>query len=383
MYKKIFTSAILIIGVLLQLNNATAFVQLQLNRTIVDDSLDQKIGSMLLIGFRGKSLDQDNHIVRDIKKYHLGGVILFDYDVPKKEYDRNIESPKQLQKLTVDLQDVSTTNKPLFISIDQEGGRVNRLKQKYGFAKTVSAEYLGDFNNADTTTYYAESIAKQLDNMGINMNFAPLLDVNVHADNPVIGSLGRSFSKDPEKVIFHSRIFIQQFNKYGIVPVVKHFPGHGSSKRDSHLGVVDVSDTWSKDELEPYITLNSHNLLSVVMTAHIFNKNIDAKYPATLSKKTITGLLKKEIGFNGLVISDDMQMKAIRTQYSLNETIIKSINAGVDILLFGNNSIYDANIVPKAVAIIKEAIKDGRIDPVTIERSYRKIQDIKRDISSN
>jgi len=353
--------------------------QSQSVQTTLIDSLDHKIGSMLLIGFRGKSLDQDNHIVRDIKEYHLGGVILFDYDVPRKEYDRNIESPGQLQHLTHDLQQL--TDEPLFISIDQEGGKVNRLKQKYGFKRSVSAEYLGNMNLADSTTYYAKSMAEQLRSMGINMNFAPLLDVNINPDNPVIGSLNRSFSKDPEKVIFQAKIFINQLRTSGIIPVVKHFPGHGSSKRDSHLGVVDVSDTWSKEELKPYITLNKANLLSVVMTAHIFNKNIDEEYPATLSNKTITGLLKEDIGFDGVVISDDMQMKAIRTQYTLKKTIIMSLNAGVDILLFGNNSIYDADIVPKAVSIIKQAVNSGEIHPEKIEDSYRKIQDLKNNLS--
>mgnify|MGYP005844937857 FL=1 len=340
-----------------------------------DDSLAKKIGSMLLIGFRGKSINNENHIVRDIKKYHLGGVILFDYDVPQEQYDRNIENPAQTKQLVTDLQKL--TSESLFISIDQEGGKVNRLKKRYGFEKSVSAEYLGTIGNSDTTRYYAKIAAEQLSDLGINMNFAPLLDVNINPDNPVIGNLERSFSDDPTQVIEQAEIFIDQFLKFGIIPVVKHFPGHGSSKKDSHLGVVDVTETWNKMELEPYKALVSQNVLSVVMTAHIFNKNIDSNYPATLSQKTITGLLRDDIGFNGVVISDDMQMKAIRTQYGLEEAIVRSLNAGVDILLFGNNSIYDKNIVPKAVKIIKEAIDSGRLSEATIDKSYKRIQKLR------
>lgn len=338
-------------------------------------SLDQKIGQMLLAGFRGTALADTNHIVRDIKKYHLGGIILFDYDVPSKSPKRNIESPKQLTTLVDDLKQLS--NIPLIISIDQEGGQVARLKSSMGFPKIKSAEYLGELDNTDSTQYYAKKMTQTLHELDINMNFAPVVDLNSNPDNPVIGSLERSFSADPKIVTKHASIFIQTLNNYGIQPVLKHFPGHGSSRKDSHLGVVDVSDTWSKKELIPYRKLISKGLANAIMTAHIFNHNIDPDYPATLSKPTITELLRDKLNYKGVVISDDLMMAAIRNEYGLKTTIKKAITAGVDILVFANNSIYDPEIVPKAHNIINELIDEDEISRNQINASYHRIMNLK------
>ncbi len=338
-------------------------------------SLDEKIGQMLLVGFRGTALSDTNHIVRDIKKYHLGGVILFDYDVPSKSSERNIQSPNQLKTLIRDLKSLSDI--PLIVSIDQEGGKVARLKPSMGFPDIKSAEYLGKVDNVDSTRFYAQKIGRSLENLGINMNFAPVVDLNANPDNPVIGTLERSFSSNPQKVAKHASIYIKTLNKYGVWSVLKHFPGHGSSKKDSHLGVVDVTDTWSKSELIPYRKLITKDLGDAIMTAHIFNRNIDPDYPATLSKPTITGLLRNQLNYQGVVISDDLMMGAIRQEYGLKTTINKAINAGVDILVFANNSIYDPEIVPKAYKIIHELIDQGKINRKQINQSYERIINLK------
>lgn len=343
-------------------------------------SLDEKIGQMLLVGFRGTALADTNHIVRDIKKYHLGGIILFDYDVPSKSSERNIKSPEQLKTLINDLKKLS--DYPLIVSIDQEGGQVARLKPAMGFPKIKSAEYLGRLDSADSTRFYAQKMGKSLEDLDINMNFAPVVDLNTNPDNPVIGGLERSFSADPQTVVQHASIYIKTLNKYGISSVLKHFPGHGSSKNDSHLGVVDVTDTWSKKELVPYRKLMNKGLGDAIMTAHIFNRNIDPNYPATLSKPTITGLLRNKLNYNGVVISDDLMMGAIRNEYGLRTTINKAINAGVDILVFANNSIYDPKIVPKAHNIIKELIEEGKISRQQIDESYARIMKLKKKIES-
>ena len=338
-------------------------------------SLDEKIGQMLLVGFRGTALSDTNHIARDIKKYHLGGVILFDYDVPSKSSERNIQSPNQLKTLIRDLKSLSDI--PLIVSIDQEGGKVTRLKPSRGFPDIKSAEYLGKVDNVDSTRFYAQKTGRSLENLGINMNFAPVVDLNANPENPVIGTLERSFSSNPKKVVKHASIYIKTLNKYGVWSVLKHFPGHGSSKRDSHLGVVDVTDTWSKTELIPYRKLINKDLGDAIMTAHIFNRNIDPDYPATLSKPTITGLLRNQLNYQGVVISDDLMMGAIRQEYGLKTTINKAINAGVDILVFANNSIYDPEIVPKAHKIIRELVDQGKITRKQINRSYERIIDLK------
>lgn len=340
-----------------------------------DVPLDVKIGQMLKIGFRGMEIADTNHIVRDIQKYHLGGVVLFDYDVPAKSSERNIESPEQLKQLVEDLKNLA--NLPLIVSIDQEGGRVARLKPKFGFPETVSAQYIGDLNNSDSTRHYATETAKLLSEMGINVNLAPVVDVNVNPDNPIIGGLGRSFSGDPQTVAKHARIYIETMHDYGILTVLKHFPGHGSSEKDSHLGVVDVTETWSRKELVPYRRLIESGLADAVMTAHIFNARLDSTYPATLSEPTISGILRDSLGFDGVIISDDMMMGAIRKEYGLKTTIAQAIKAGVDILSFANNSVYDPDIVPKAHEIITQLVKQGEISGQRINESYRRIMAFK------
>ena len=338
-------------------------------------SLDFKIGQMLKIGFRGMNVDESSHIKRDLQDYHLGGVVLFDYDVPNGEPVRNVESPAQVRKLVSDLKDLSSV--PLIVAIDQEGGRVARLKPRTGFPPTVSAQRLGNVNHPDTTNYYASIIAQTLSDLGINVNLAPVVDVNLNPDNPVIGGIERSFSGDPEIVTRQAEIFIKAHHKHGVFTTLKHFPGHGSSEDDSHLGIVDVTSLWSEAELIPYQNLIDDGLADIIMTAHIFNENWDPEYPATLSEKVITGMLRNELGFEGLVMSDDMQMEAIRSHFGLETAIKQAILAGVDILSFANNSIYDPEIVPKANEIINNLVESGEISEQRIEESYQRIVNFK------
>lgn len=339
-------------------------------------TLDQKIGQMLMVGFRGTTIDKQSPIFEDIQQRHLGGVVLFDYDVPADTSVRNVVSPNQVEKLTAELQEYAGT--PLFISIDQEGGKVVRLKQKHEFKPTVSAKYLGELNNPDSTRYYAYQTAQTLKESGINTNLAPVVDINTNPNNPVIGKLERSFSDDPEIVAQQAAIYIKELRAQGIITSLKHFPGHGSSENDSHLGVVDVTQSWQEKELQPYRHLIQQNLADMIMTAHIFNANLDSTYPATLSEPTINGLLRDSLGFKGVVLSDDLQMDAIRTEYGLKETIKLSIEAGVDILVFANNSIFDEDISSKAHAIIKGLVKDGTISEQRIGKSYKRIMKLKK-----
>jgi beta-N-acetylhexosaminidase len=300
------------------------------------DDLDFKIGQMLMVGFKGFEANGINNIAEDIERYHAGGIVLYDYDVPTQKYERNIQSPLQLYRLTNSLKKYSSL--PLLIAIDQEGGRVNRLKVNYGFPASVSAVYLGMLNNLDSTNKYAETTASTLQNEGININLAPVVDLNINPENPVIGKIGRSFSADPAIVVSHASEVIKAHHRHNVFTTLKHFPGHGSSTADSHLGLTDVTATWQRSELEPYRAIINAGICDIVMTAHIFNSNLDAGYPATLSKNIITGILRDELKFDGVVISDDMQMKAISDYYGLETAIYRAIDAGVDILLFANNS---------------------------------------------
>lgn len=349
-----------------------------LSQTADEPTLEEKIGEMLMIGFRGFEVTDTSHIVRDIQEYHLGGVILFDYDVPTDRPIRNIESPEQVQRLISQLKDLS--DKPLFIAVDQEGGRVARLKESRGFAPNVSAQYLGKVDNIDLTRHYGETTTEQLHELGFNVNFAPVVDLNVNPDNPVIGRIERSFSADPDIVEKHTSIFLEEFSEHNILGVLKHYPGHGSAWNDSHVGMADVTETWDEIELQPYRDLINSNQKFAVMTAHVFNENLDPEWPATLSREVQTGLLRNELGFQGVLFSDDMQMEAIRSFYGLETAITRAINAGVDVLVFGNNSVYWPDIVPRTVEIIKQKMENGEISEERIDESYNRIMTAKKTL---
>ncbi|MDR2937889.1 MAG: hypothetical protein LBU92_02990 [Prevotellaceae bacterium] len=341
------------------------------------DSLRYKIAQMLVVGFRGTEFTQKNHIYGDVKNLHVGGVILFDYDAVSKTRGRNITSPAQTKKLCTDLQNL--TSDKLIISIDQEGGKVNRLKTSAGFPTTVSAKYLGKINSADSTRFYAKKTAELLHNLGFNLNFIPCVDVDVNPSCPVIGKVERSFSANPEIVAKHSRIWIDEHRRRSILTSPKHFPGHGSSANDSHLGLTDVTKTWTRRELIPYRELIKSGHCDMIMVSHVFNRKLDPKYPATLSKKIVNGIIRRELNFHGLVITDDMAMGAIVENYSFEVALEKSVNAGVDMLILSNNGkTYDPQVAQKAVDIIEKLVRTNKISKERINEAYRRIEAIKK-----
>lgn len=344
--------------------------------TIYGASLNEMIGQMIMIGFRGMEINDQSPVVRDITEFNIGGVLLFDYDVEKKKFERNIRSPEQVQKLVQDLTQLSS-DIPLLVAVDQEGGRVARLKKSYGFADSVSQAYLGEVDDTTITGGYALGTAQILSELGINLNFAPVVDLNTNEDNPVIGKLERSFSSDPQVVVRHSWEVINAHRVFNILTAVKHFPGHGSSREDSHLGFVDVTETWDMIELEPFKELISDPGCDMVMTAHIFNAHLDPDWPATMSKKVIGDILREQLRYDGVVISDDMQMKAIREHYSLELALEKSILAGVDIIMFGNNMVYEEGIAQRSIEIISSLVDQGRIPQERIQESYERIKLLK------
>ena len=336
------------------------------------DTIDVMIGQMIMIGIGDFDMvDENKPIFEEIKNGKVGGVVL---------YEKNIlfESPKpELALLVESLQ--KNASIPLFISIDEEGGRVTRMKTRYGFPKNVSAQYLGDMNNLDSTRYYANQTAKLLSNFGINMNYAPVVDVNLNPKNPVIGKIERSYSSDYQEVIKQAYEVIQQHNQSNVVPVLKHFPGHGSSQSDTHLGLTDVTETWQLEEMYPYRSLIDTGVVKAVMTAHIVNKTLDGtKNPATLSKKIVTGLLRDFLSFDGVIISDDMQMGAIDNEYGLRDAIRLSLEAGVDMLMFANNVNESDRVSASTVhAIIKDLVFERIITRDRIYESYKRVMKLK------
>ncbi|MDR1225872.1 MAG: hypothetical protein LBK47_03115 [Prevotellaceae bacterium] len=343
------------------------------------DSLRYKIAQLLIVGFRGTELTADNHAYNDVKNLQVGGVILFDYDAISKTRGRNITSPEQVKKLCSDLQNL--TSDKLIISIDQEGGRVNRFKTSAGFPVTVSAKYLGTLDNVDTTRFYAKKTADLLKYLGFNVNFIPCVDLDVNPGCPVIGRVERSFSANPDMVVKHSRIWIEEHHKQGIQTSPKHFPGHGSSTNDSHLGLTDVTKTWTKKELIPYDELIKSGACDMIMVSHVFNKKLDLEYPATLSKKIIHGMIRNNLKYNGLVVTDDMAMGAIVANYSFEVALEKSINAGVDMLILSNNGkSYDSQIAQKAVDIMEKYVRQNKISEQRINEAYARVVELKKKL---
>jgi len=340
-------------------------------------SLREKIGQMLLIGFRGCEISDHDPIARDIRERHLGGVVLFDQEMADTSLSgRNIKSPEQVRALVASLQSHATT--PLLISIDQEGGRVNRLKPIYGFPETISHEELGKLNDPAQTFAHAEGIAKTLAALGINLNLAPVVDLDANPANPIIKGKKRSFHSDPEMVARHAIEFCKAHRQHGVLTCAKHFPGHGSAQADTHLGLVDVTKSWTEKELIPFQRLIEAGVCDTIMSAHVFNSHLDPDRPATLSKSVLSGILRQRLGFDGLILSDDMEMKAISSHYGLENAIEFAIEAGVDLLCFGNNMNYDLNIGEKAFEIILRLFESGKICEARLDESFQRIINLKR-----
>ena len=334
-------------------------------------TLDENIGMMLLVGFRGTEVDSTKNpeIITALRDFHVGSVILFDYDVPTKTRGRNINAVDQVGILCHELRLISPN---LMIGIDQEGGNVSRLSSRYGFPSIMSAQKSA-VQGLDTVRDCAELTAKLLYSCGINLNFAPVADVNINPSCPVIGGMGRSFSSDPEMVSQCCKIWVYEQQKRGVVSCMKHFPGHGSSKGDTHKGLVDVTDTWQRCELEPYRNLPSANIM--VMTAHVINRKLDPSgLPASLSPK-ITSYLRDTLDFQGVIVTDDLAMGAIVQQYSFEKAIRMAVLAGADLLCLSNNgSSYDVNMVPRAVKVIKQMVEDGTVSAERIAQSATRVR---------
>lgn len=337
--------------------------------------LERKLAQMLLLGFPGETIEQGSPIDDAIKLYGVGGVVLFDNNIDLGVTNRNITGPEQLKRLTESLNSSSAT--PLLIAVDQEGGIVARLKDRYGFPSSVSAQYIGEQNDFGLTARSAESLAATLSEYGFNLNLAPVVDLKINPDNPVIAFKQRSFSANPTLVSSHAAEFIRSHHRQHIYTCLKHFPGHGSSRDDSHLGLVDVTRYWSEDELIPYQNLINQGLCDMVMTAHTFNSRIDPDYPATLSKATIDGLLRKRLGFDGVVVSDDLNMGAIVKHYSYETAVEKAINAGVDLLIVANDKAYSPDIMPRSIELLVKMVEQDRISRERIDQACGRIMALK------
>jgi len=342
----------------------------------MNQTLERLIGQLIIAGFRGSNAPTDSPIANFINDYNLAGVILYDEDVKIGDLgSRNIQSPIQVENLSDQLQSFSKNG--LLICIDQEGGGTNRLKSNYGFPETPSWNHMGILDNDLMTQQFSQTIASTLSDCGINVNFAPVLDLD-YGDETVIGKAGRANSHLPKTVINHSRIFIESLKEHNIISCGKHFPGQGSAFGDTHKGSTDISNTWTVKDLLPFDELIKHGDLDMVMVSHTFDKKIDPNYPASLSHIIITDMLRKDLGFNGVVICDDPSMNAISDHYDLTESFELMFNAGIDLFCLGNNLNYDPDFIPKSVSSICQLVRSGKVTEHRIRQSINRIEFLKK-----
>ena len=345
----------------------------------MSNSVEKLVGQLIIAGFRGKSIKNDSPIVNYIKNFNLAGVIIYDIDLEIGGRDltpgtRNIESPAQLKELIQHLQNIS--KQKLLVSVDQEGGHTSRLKSIYGFPQDTSWAHVGKLNTPSFTKQFSEETANTLKDAGINLNFAPVLDLD-HGNGSVISDQQRACSGDPKKVIEHAKIFIKAHRENGVITCGKHFPGLGSASGDTHEGIADITNSWTVKDLQPFDTLIQENELDSVMVSHAFDKKLDPNYPSSLSQNIITKMLRDDLGFDGVVICDDPSMRAISDHYNLEETFKLMLDAGVDLFCLGNNLIYDPDYIPNAIRAVCNLISSGKIKKARIKQSIDKIELLK------
>ncbi len=370
--KKLFYAFLVLLALLPQPARADNAENLQNEKLYqeIDGSLDAMIGQMLMFGMRGQSLAEDPEIQKMLEQGKAGGIILFYTHGNIVPY--NLAEKKQIISLISELK--AASKYPLFTAVDQEGGKVQRLSSKNGFTDYPTAYELG--KQDDEHTYQtAKKIALELKECGFNVNFAPCVDLH-NPNSPAIGAKGRAFHETALETINHAYAYAKAMKKNGIVPTLKHFPGHGNALKDTHKGFTDITAAWQDKELLPYTRFIDKEYDGMIMIGHVYHKNLD-DVPASLSYNAITKLLRGRLKFGGVVITDDMQMGAIVNHYSLKESIYKAITAGNDILLFSNNFKYDPKLPEKAYACIQELVAEGKISAKRIQESWYRIRRLK------
>ena len=336
-----------------------------------DLTLHEKIAGLMVVGFRGSTIGQVSWLQVALRDLGLGGVILFDRD-QMTGADRNVLSARQVTALIADLR-AEAGNRRIIVSVDQEGGVVTRLSPTHGFAAVASEAAIG-MGTVARAQLWGRGIARTLSSAGFDLNFAPVVDLDVDPRSPAIGALDRSFSANPDIVVKMATAEIDAHRAAGVRTTLKHFPGIGSSTTNTDFGVADVTATWTRTELEPFRRLIAAGKADVIMAGHVVNGQLDAARPASLSKAVVTGLLRGGLGWDGVVVTDDLQAKAIDAAFGRDEAVILALEAGNDLLLFANQQIYDPGIVSRVVSVVVEAVDSGRLPVARIDEAWGRIQ---------
>jgi len=331
-------------------------------------ALNPRLGELLLVGFHGTALEDNAALERLVCETRVAGVILF---------ARNIVNAEQTARLTRELSARARecTGHALLVAVDAEGGRVMRLGPDAGWTETPSHQDLGQAGDLAQTELEARRIGGMLRAAGINWNLAPVVDVGYNPANPVIVGVGRSFGATPTLVAAQARAYITGMHAAGVLTALKHFPGHGSSADDSHAGFVDVTDTARPDvELVPYRLLLAEGVVDAVMTAHVYNRHLDAWVPATLSRPTIDGMLRHKLGWRGVVVSDDMRMGAIEQHYGAGDAAVRALRAGVDLILIADDRLPgDRSASAETLKAIRQAVRRGRLPARRVDEALARV----------
>lgn len=331
-------------------------------------ALEEKIGQMIMMGVPGTEVGPEASTL--IEQYNVGGIMLF---------AENVQSPEQVAQLTADLQRMalgSGARLPLFISIDQEGGRVVRIRD--GVTPLPSMMAIGATGSTALAEQVGRIIGEELAALGVNMNAAPVMDVNNNPHNPVIGT--RSFGEQPELVAEMGVALMRGMQATGMLTTAKHFPGHGDTEVDSHLALPTITHSRSRlDEIElmPFRAAIAAGV-DAIMSAHITFPAVDSTpgLPSTLSHPVLTGLLRNELQFDGLIVTDALEMKGVADQYDFGEAAVMAVQAGVDIVLIAQSRYNMEGL--QAITALVEAVQDGTIPMERIDQSIRRILAAKR-----
>ena len=339
---------------------------------VLAQSLDEMAGQMIVVGFGGDDVSDASvkNLTSEIASSGIGGVMYLKV---------NVKSRAAVEAMNKAFLAASPNGLKPFITLDQEGGAVERLTGSVGFREIPNAETIAaEYTPAQSEPVY-EKMADDVAAWGFNVNFAPVVDLNANPKNMVIAKFGRAFSAKPDEVADYAEAVVAAHHKAGLITAIKHFPGHGSSTADSHEGYVDITRSWKTDELSPYAKMIDDGYADFVMVGHLINRNYSAE-PASLAPEWIDGVLRRDLGFTGVVISDDLEMGAIRQHYDLNETVTRAVRAGVDVLLFSNTAKPRASLPDEIRAIL---VAEAEVDPAfraRIEESYKRIVALKARI---
>ena len=334
--------------------------------------LDRMIGEMLIMGFKGSDLNAPGpqSIVNGLRRGDIGGAIFFADNAPSPE------ATKRLTRAFRDAYGHRALRLPI-LSVDQEGGAIVRLRADRGFEPLPSAQQVAAMSPQAAEALYART-AKQLSELGFNLNFGPVVDLAINQRSRIISGLGRSYGVDSATVVQYAKAFVDAHRRNHVFTALKHFPGHGSTAADSHRTLPDISGTWSREEMRPFAELTNSAYADMVMVGHLVHADLtEPGRPASLSQKAIQDVLRKGLNYQGVIVSDDMQMGALRNSFSPDERILLGVEAGLDLFIYSNREFADPDMPRRFHRVINAAIETGRLTKERIEESAKRIAFLK------